>query len=66
MPREAMRATHLDWDRELCQQGCKEWIPWYQDRKGKTVYGCRLGLIPEKGNGQWHCRQRKPQRLSNV
>ncbi len=61
MTREAaLSGAHLDWDRELCKQGCSEWIPWYQDRKGKPVYGCRTGEIPEKSNSQWHCRHRKP------
>ena len=60
MPKEgALSGSHLDWDRELCKQGCEEWIPWYEDRKGNTVYGCRLGVIPERRNGQWYCRQRK-------
>ena len=63
MPKEpALRATHLDWDRELCKRGCKEWIPWYKDRKGKTVYSCRLGLIPERNITQWYCRHRKPEK----
>ncbi|NVM23453.1 MAG: hypothetical protein HWN68_16940 [Desulfobacterales bacterium] len=63
MPKEpALRATHLDWDRELCKKGCKEWIPWYKDRKGKTVYSCRLGLIPERNITQWYCRHRKPEK----
>ena len=57
-------ATHLDWDRELCRQGCQEWIPWYVGvkgvNKGKMVYGCRIGEIPRKDNGQWQCRHRKP------
>ncbi len=57
MPREAaLRATHLDWDRELCKMGCSEWVRWYRDRKGEAVYGCRIGEIPEKRDG---CRQRK-------
>ena len=59
MPRQAaMRATHLDWEREFCKQGCKEWIPWYQNKRGQAVYGCRLGAIPEKSNGQWQCRHK--------
>jgi len=64
MPREAaLSGVDLDWDRKLCNQGCLEWIPWYQDKKGKTVYGCRIGLIPEKRNGRWYCRCRKPTKL---
>ncbi len=60
MPREpAMRATHLDWERQLCKQGCREWVPWYRNRHGKIVKGCRLGTIPEKSTGQWSCRHRK-------
>jgi hypothetical protein len=55
----ALSGSHLDWNRELCKQGCKDWIPWYKNRKGKTVYGCRLGCIPEKQNGQWYCRHHK-------
>lgn len=63
MPREAaMRATNLDWNRELCKTDCKEWIPWYRDKKGKKVYGCRLGLIPKRSNGHWHCLHRKPRK----
>lgn len=60
MPREAaMTATHLDWDREFCKQGCQEWIPWYRNKKGKIVYGCRIGEIPKKNCGQYHCPHRK-------
>lgn len=60
MPREpAMRGANLDWNRELCKQGCREWIPWYRGKKGETVYGCRLGVIPEKRNEQWCCREHK-------
>jgi hypothetical protein len=60
MPKEAaLSGSHLDWDRGLCKQGCEEWIPWYEDKKGETVFGCRIGEIPEKVNGQWVCRQRK-------
>ena len=56
MPKEpAMRGTHLDWDRELCKQGCREWVRWYRNKKGKIVNGCRRGMIPQKVNGQWHC-----------
>lgn len=58
----ALSGTDLDGDRELCRQGCREWIRWYQDKKGKTVYGCRLGLIPEMRTGQWYCRQHKSRR----
>lgn len=54
-----MTATHLDWGRELCRQGCREWVPWYRNKKGKIVNGCRLGMIPQKVNGQWYCRQLK-------
>lgn len=42
-------------NRELCKKGCKEWIPWYRDKKGKVVYGCRFGLMPEKRKGKWYC-----------
>ena len=66
MPKvEALSGAHLDWDRELCKQGCKEWVRWYRNKKGKWAYGCRVGRIPEKNNGQWCCRhrkQRKPER----
>ena len=61
MPRErALSGTDLDWNRELCKLGCREWIPWYKNKKGETVYGCRLGLMPRRVNGQWACRSRKP------
>ena len=61
MPKgEALSGTHLDRGRELCEQGCKEWVPWYRGRKGRMVYGCRIGRVPEKDNGQWYCRHRKP------
>lgn len=64
MPKKvALSGAGLDWDRELCNQGCLEWIPWYQNKEDKTVYGCRLGMIPERRIGQWYCRQRKPTNL---
>ena len=59
MPKAALSGSHLDWDRKLCKQGCEEWIPWYKDKNGETVYGCRLGAIPERINTQWHCRYHK-------
>jgi len=63
----ALGGIQLDWERELCKQGCREWIPWYKNKKGKTVYGCRIGVIPEKNNGQRCCRHRKPKnRKDNV
>jgi len=63
MPRKpALSGAGLDWDRELCNQGCLEWIPWYKNRHGKIVNGCRLGVIPRRNNGQWACQQRKPQK----
>ncbi|GAJ08087.1 unnamed protein product [marine sediment metagenome] len=55
----ALSATHLDWDRELCKMGCSEWLPWYRNKKGEIVNGCRLGAIPQKVNGQWYCQHRK-------
>ena len=62
MPRAALSGAHLDLERELCTQGCRLWVPWYRGRKGKTVYGCRLGRIPEKRDGQWYCRRCKPKK----
>lgn len=63
MPKQAaLSGADLDWKRELCNQGCREWIPWYENRKGKTVYGCRLGVIPRRRNGQSYCQQRKPRK----
>ena len=60
MPKKAaITASRLDWDRELCKIGCKEWVPWYRSRNGNQVNGCRIGVIPEKRDGQWYCRQRK-------
>ncbi len=57
----ALSSDGLDWDRELCKEGCEEWIPWwYKNKKGETVNGCRLGMIPERRIGQWYCRCRKP------
>jgi len=58
--RQALSGAHLNPDRELCKQGCREWVPWYRGRKGKTVYGCRIGRIPEKRDPQWYCRRFKP------
>lgn len=67
MPRkQALSGTGLDWDRELCNQGCREWVPWYQGKKGQTVRGCRLGLIPRRDAGGWTCRQRKPTKQKEV
>jgi len=61
MPKKvALNGTDLDWNRELCREGCGEWIPWYKNRRGKTVNGCRIGVIPERRNGRWYCRYRKP------
>lgn len=57
MSKGAMGAIIPDLARELCQQGCREWIPWYQDKKGETVYGCRIGMKPEMRDGQWYCRR---------
>jgi len=51
-----MRGADLDWNRELCKKGCEEWIPWYRDKKGKVVYGCRVGEIPRWEINGWCCR----------
>ncbi len=59
MPREGMRGADLDWDRELCKKGCREWLPWYRDKKGKVVYGCRVGGIPRWEINGWCCREHK-------
>ena len=56
----ALSGKDLDWNRELCNQGCREWLPWYKNKKDETVKGCRLGFIPERSSGHWHCRHRKP------
>lgn len=64
MPREAvLSGTDLDWARELCNQGCRDWVPWYQGKKGKTVYGCRLGLIPRRSSGRWYCPRASSRRV---
>ena len=56
----ALNGTDLDWERGLCNQGCQEWIPWYRNKRGKLIRGCRLGLIPHRVNGQWQCHHRRP------
>ena len=58
----AMRGSDLDWERELCEKGCREWILWYRNKKSKQVYGCRIGLIPQKSCGQWYCPRRNPRK----
>jgi len=55
----APSGAYIDWDRELCKQGCEEWVPWYRGSKGKMVYGCRIGEVSRKLDGQWYCRPRK-------
>lgn len=63
MPRELpLSATHLDWDRKLCKKSCREWISWYHNKKDQKVYGCRIGLIPEKRDGRCCCRRLRPKR----
>lgn len=36
-----------DHQRNICP-GCSFWVLWYNDKKGKPVYGCQVGLIPYK------------------
>ena len=62
----ALSGSNLDWNRELCKQGCKEWIPWYKNKKDKIVYGCRIGEIPRKDNGHWYCSHRKRKRRKSI
>jgi len=57
----APSGAHLDQARELCRSGCREWVPWYKGRQGRTVYGCRIGRVPEKRDPQWYCRRFKPE-----
>lgn len=43
MPREpAMRGAFLDWDRGLCKEGCKEWIPCRTRRAKRSM---AVGLV---------------------
>jgi hypothetical protein len=62
----ALSGNNLDWERELCKQGCREWIPWYRNKKGKTVYGCRIGEIPRKDSGRRYCSHRKRKRRRSI
>ena len=48
--------------RDICPS-CRFWIPWYRNKRGEKVYGCRLGLIPENRDGQSYCPDRKAKRL---
>lgn len=43
--------------RDICP-GCGFWVPWYRDKRGKTVRGCQIGEIPDRGQ----CDSRKSRR----
>jgi len=45
-----LKTPYLRFRKRTICPGCQFWIPWYQGKKGETVYGCRLGMIPYKDN----------------
>lgn len=47
------KTTYLQNHQRTICPGCQFWVPWYRNKKGKQVYSCRLGLIPEHG----YCRR---------
>ncbi len=62
----ALSGSNLDWDSDLCKQGCREWISWCRNKRGKTVYGCRIGEIPRNDSGHWYCSHRKRKRRKSI
>jgi len=46
-----------EYTRDLCRD-CKFWVPWHYDRKGKKVFGCKLGEIPYQNECRYFSRRR--------
>ena len=43
--------------RTICK-GCRHWVLWYLNKKGKKVFGCEIGKIPYRDE----CTARKGKR----
>ena len=47
--------------RTICK-GCRHWVLWYLNKKGKKVFGCEIGKIPYRDE----CPARKSKRGRKV
>ncbi|MBA7701528.1 hypothetical protein ES703_110268 [subsurface metagenome] len=41
-----LKSQYLQTHQRTICPGCRLWVPWYQDKKGKKVFSCEIGEIP--------------------
>jgi len=55
-------STH---QRNICP-GCRHWVLWYYDKKGKKVFGCAFGEIPNNNECRYFESRKEENEKNNL